>query len=509
MIEVKYLTDESKLSGGSANRVLFPKTTEELTLQLGEHSQQDEAVTISAARTGITGGAVPFGGTLISLEKMNNMLGVGYEDKRKQWFLRVQPAVTLIEISALLQRKQVSTLPSLTENAAERFSETSEEYFYPVDPTELGATIGGTIATNASGARSFAYGATREWIKALTVVLVSGEVCHIERGVNFADENGVITFPLGQKVANLKIPGYTIPDVKNSAGLYAKPRMDLIDLFIGSEGILGVISEVEIWLTPKEDELSVIQFFETEEQFLTFVEKIRESRRLHLEFLECIDVNGLHMIRKRQMADPLALDIPLIPDAQGGALFFDLKSTDKLNELENIRNLCNTLDVAPSQSWVAYSAKDKEKLRKFRHALPETVNEIITQRKVTFPKLHKLSTDMSVSDEHLRTIYAFYKEQLNKSGLTYVMFGHIGNNHIHINILPANMDELFQAKALYRTLAKKVVSLGGSLSAEHGIGKIKREYIEIMYGKKGIAEMHRIKQFFDPMERLNKGNVIA
>lgn len=510
MIDTKYLFDESKLSGGSAERILFPTATAEVCNQMRELAKSGEAVTLSAARTGITGGAVPFGGVLLSLEKMNRFLGIGYEAHKKQWYLRVQPSVTLAEIASILKEKRVEALKPLTPGAIDLFQNDEKLYFYPVDPTELGASIGGTIATNASGARSFAYGATREWIKALTVVLASGELCHIERGRYLADEKGEIQFPIGKETQCLRIPAYKVPNVKNSAGLYAKPGMDLIDLFIGSEGMLGVVTEVEIWLCESHEELSVIQFFEDEERFLTFVEAIRGEKSLPLEFLECIDANGLALIRRRQKEDPAALDIPLLPNALGGALFFDLQSGgDKLALLHKVNALCEKIGTSPSKSWVAYSARDKEKLRMFRHALPETVNEIIAQRKRTYPELHKLSTDMSVRNEHLRLIYAFYKEQLRKSGLSYVMFGHIGNNHMHINILPQSMDELYRAKELYHRLAKKVIALGGSLSAEHGIGKIKRDYIEMMYGQEGIEEMRRVKRFFDPAERINRGNVIA
>lgn len=510
MIDTKYLSDESKLSGGNAETIFFPTSTEEVSSFLQEIAQRGDAVTISAARTGITGGAVPFGGALISLEKMNRFLGLGFDTNAGKWYLRVQPAVVLTDIGRVLKGRAVKGLKALTPNALDDFAQEAKSFFYPVDPTELGASIGGTIATNASGARSFAYGATRRWIKAITVVFGAGERCTIERGNYLANEQGEISFPVGDKVQRLVIPSYVVPNVKNSAGIYAKPGMDLIDLFIGSEGILGVITEVEIWLTEQHDELSVIQFFDTEQQFLDFVETIRIQKDLALEFLECIDSNGLALIRKRQENDPAALDIPLLPRAEGGALLFDLLvGSDKIDTLSKVEELCRHIGVSPDQSWVAYSAKDKEKLRKFRHALPESVNEIIALRKHTYPELHKLSTDMSVCDEHLRTIYAYYREQLDQSKLHYVMFGHIGNNHIHINILPQNMDEQDKAKAVYHKLAEKVVSLGGSLSAEHGIGKMKRDYIEMMYGEEGINEMRRIKHFFDPKERCNKGNVIA
>ena len=102
---------------------------------------------------------------------------------------------------------------------------------------------------------------------------------------------------------------------------------------------------------------------------------------------------------------------------------------------------------------------------------------------------------------------AMYHRDLNAAALEYVMFGHIGNNHIHVNIIPNSLDEYQRGKDLYHQWARAVVSMGGTVSAEHGIGKLKKSMLEIMYGAAGIAEMKRIKNLFDPGNVLNVGNL--
>lgn len=102
-----------------------------------------------------------------------------------------------------------------------------------------------------------------------------------------------------------------------------------------------------------------------------------------------------------------------------------------------------------------------------------------------------------------------YREGLAQAGLEYVIFGHIGNNHVHVNILPRNMDEYEQGKALYLAWAKQVVAMGGSVSAEHGIGKIKTGFLNVMYGSDGIMKMKRLKELFDSDNLLNPGNLFG
>ena len=116
---------------------------------------------------------------------------------------------------------------------------------------------------------------------------------------------------------------------------------------------------------------------------------------------------------------------------------------------------------------------------------------------------------MAVPDDALERILEVYLRDLRGSDLHYVLFGHIGNNNIHVNILPRSPEEYQRGRELYRSWAEEVVAVGGSVSAEHGIGKIKTELLKRMYGKKGVEEMRRVIGIFNPDGRLNRGNIVG
>ena len=161
------------------------------------------------------------------------------------------------------------------------------------------------------------------------------------------------------------------------------------------------------------------------------------------------------------------------------------------------------------ECWMAEGEHEIEALKNFRHAVPESVNMLIGERKKAIPRLTKLGTDMSVPDDRLGDVMQMYHEGLNGAGLEYVIFGHIGNNHVHVNILPRSMEEFEKGRALYLDWAKRVVSMGGSVAAEHGIGKMKTDFLKLMFDDKGIQQMQQMKELFDPAGLLNPGNLFS
>ena len=146
-----------------------------------------------------------------------------------------------------------------------------------------------------------------------------------------------------------------------------------------------------------------------------------------------------------------------------------------------------------------------EPIKAFRHATPEAVNLLIGERKRECPDLTKLGTDMSVPDDELGASIAMYDAGLAANGLESVIFGHIGDNHVHVNILPHDMDDYAKGKGLYLSWAREIVKMGGSVSAEHGIGKLKVPFLQMMYGEKAIDEMRATKRLFDPEAVLDPG----
>jgi len=128
--------------------------------------------------------------------------------------------------------------------------------------------------------------------------------------------------------------------------------------------------------------------------------------------------------------------------------------------------------------------------------------------KAEYHKVHKIGTDMAVPDEALRDYLKFYRSTLEEQGMEYVIFGHIGNNHLHVNMIPRNNEEVDQGMNNYMIFAKRAVELGGTVAAEHGIGKLKRAFLEAMYGANGISEMQAVKIALDSKWIINRGNMI-
>lgn len=510
-----YLSDESRLTHKGAEYLFFPTSEDELSAIFVEMAKRDIKVTISGARTGLVGGAVPNGGAIVSLERLNKILGVRYNSGSKEWLVRAESGVTLSDLDNCVMKKNLSDLfessPDETKGFLKRYKESQTVYFYPPDPTEMGATLGGTVSTNASGARTYKYGATRNWVRRLRVMLASGEVLEIPRGKYFATPSGKFTIldSNGNEII-VRTPNYTMPPTKNAAGIFSAPNMDLIDLFIGSEGIFGVITEVEVALQEWNDYVSIIQFLPSDDKAIDFVISLRKERSLRPEFIEFYSSNALDLLRRKQAEDPRVIEMPPIPDYANSAVFFDIRldpegKNDNYSKLDKIVSKCGS---TLSKSWTAYERKDLERFKNFRHILPETVNSIIAERKKVIPELYKLGTDLAVPDQFLKEIWAFYKSRLFETGLEWVAFGHIGDNHIHINIMPRTIKEMQTGLSVYNEFAKKAVALGGTISAEHGIGKIKKEFLSIMFSDEELKEMKAVKIALDPCLMINPGNIL-
>ncbi|MCF7848179.1 MAG: FAD-binding oxidoreductase [Kiritimatiellales bacterium] len=473
----EYLRDESRRSG-SADRIVFAKSDADVSAALQEASQNNWPVTIQGARTGITAGAVPEGGLILNLSRMKSIGEI--HDSR----LTVQPGALLTEIR----------------DAAEK-----EGLMFTPDPTETSASIGGMLACNASGACTFSYGPTRDWINSLCVVLANGETVRLERGV---DKAAGQRFTVGTVTGEL--PDIAMPEVKSAAGYYVKEGMDLIDLFIGMEGTLGVVTEVELKLIPQPAAVNgLTAFFPDEEAALKFVRFLRESAAPPVA-IEFFDFQALELLRRMKTENAAFAELPEMQSHFHTAIYFEFHGddADALEEqVMEAAEMMMELGAGEDDCWFAGDAREIETLKKFRHSTPEAVNLLIDQRKKACPELTKLGTDMSVPDRELENVMRMYHDGLATAGLEHVIFGHIGNNHVHVNIIPRDMDEYAKGKALYLDWAEKVVAMGGSVSAEHGIGKIKVPFLKLMFGEDGIAEMKKLKELFDPQWILNQGNL--
>jgi len=487
-----YLSDASHVRGGHASSVAFPESAAEVARALADSTRKQIPVTISGAGTGTVAGRVPFGGTVIATDRLNSIKSIETGDSGGHAI--VEAGVRLIDLQRAVE---------------------SEGLLYAPDPTERTCLIGGNIATNASGARTFKYGATRNYVTALKIALTSGDIISIRRGELFAHDHE-IRIPLGERrTIAAQLPSYVMPHVrKHASGYYVAPGMDVIDLFIGSEGTLGVIVEAELKLLPKPAGLlSGVVFFDREDNLLAFVRDARarslakrdgspaasEGSNVSLDAraIEYFDQESLGFLRQKYAS---------IPERAIGAIFFEQETTSAIEDalMNEWLSLLETHQALADESWFGTNEQDQAKLREFRHALPVLMNEWFAQH-----KQRKVSTDMAVPDDQFAGMLRFYQDHLRHGDLRYTIFGHIGDNHVHVNILPRNDAEGERARVIYRKFMRRAIDVGGTISAEHGIGKLKREYLRELYGDQHLREMGALKRAFDPAGILGRGNMFA
>jgi D-lactate dehydrogenase (cytochrome) len=477
-----YLSDASNLKGIS-NQVIIPESKDELKQIIIQLFNSNKSYVISAAGTGLTGGKVPNNDIIVSIEKLNEIIEINPQKK----FVRVQPGVTLLQLEDALNKYNL---------------------YLPPNPTEKNSSLGGNVANNSSGSRSFKYGPIRNFVKGLSVVLPDGEELKLKRDENFADKNKMTLITNENKQIIIEFEEIITPDTKHSGGYFLRSNMDVIDLFIGSEGTIGVIEEITLSVNNQPDRiLGLIIFFDSENHLLEFTDSIREKSIINnkksieenndiaARLIEFFDENSLNLLRDKY---------PQIPEGSKGAIWIEQEyNENKENEiLEKWFEVISLFSSFADSTWVATNENQHNNFRDFRHQLPLTINEIIVKN-----RMRKIGTDTAVPSKNFREYYYYLKEMLQATQLEHVIFGHIGNSHLHANIFPKDESEKNIALKFYEIIMQKAIDLGGTVSAEHGIGKIKKKYLQQMIGVAGIESMKKIKNVLDPKNLLGKGNL--
>ena len=507
-----YLRDESRRTGG-AESISFPRTEAEVRSTLAELHARGIPVTVQCARTGVTAGAVPDGGHILSLSRMTRVTGLGRDPATGTFLVRVQPGVVLRELRAAIAARSFDPdgWDAPSRRALDELRAAPPRMFAP-DPTETSAAVGGMVACNASGARSFRYGATRRYVHGLRIALADGDAIAVVRGRDRTDGRQFAVTTESGRTLRGEVPAYQMPGVKNASGYFAGDGMDLVDIFAGSEGTLGVFTGIELELIAAPPAMwAVTAFFPGEEAAIRFVRAARDgeeaARPCAIEFF---DRRALDLLRRQKAGNPAFTKLPEIPASADTAIYVEYHAADDDAAALAVERMTQTLVACGGRedaTWIATNEREMEPLHVFRHAVPEAVNLTIDERRRATPGLTKLGTDMAVPDDALEATMAMYHRDLGAAGLEYVIFGHIGNNHVHVNILPRDMAEYDAGKRLYLAWARAVIARGGSISAEHGVGKLKTSLLEEMYGSAGIAQMRAVKRLFDPGWRLNRGNL--
>lgn len=496
------LHDESRFESGTPSEVCFPESLEDVKLLVDATRLQGKRVAFIGAQTGTTGGAVPEEAAVaLCFSSMKRIIEVDMAHPDRP-VLICEPGVTLDEIGRFLHNParwhcSVPGSQGLLPGA----------FFYPPDPTEMTAQLGGTVATNASGARSYRYGATREHIASLEVILASGETVTLRRsGVQGAWDRRIIT----DQGTVLEIPSlpYTFGVLKNASGYYNTATMEAIDLFIGSEGTLGAITRVGIYLSPLPKLLSGLTFFPSKEHAFDFADFLRSED--NIAAIEFFDSGALRFIDHYRGRIPDKF--PAFPENSGAAVLWEYVEMvegsfeDQMDRWEHKLINCKSSFEA---TWSGFDEKETEKLHHFRHALPETVNSIIAENRRLCSSIRKIGTDSAFTSEVFRRSWDEMMTLIADNNIVHAAFGHLGNYHIHINLVPSTADELATSLVVYDKLMEIAVRENGTVSAEHGIGKIKKKYLRQMYGDAGVAAMKQIKDVLDPEGRLNPGTLLG
>ncbi|MEX2498453.1 MAG: FAD-binding oxidoreductase [Wenzhouxiangellaceae bacterium] len=434
-----YGRDWTRFWAPEPSAVVFPRSTDDVVKLVRWARAEKAALVPSGGRTGLSGGAVaPGGEVVVSFEKMRAVTELD----------EVEPSITV---------QAGTTIGEVQRRAAD------SELYYPVDwAAAESSQAGGSVATNAGGIRVLRYGMTRDWVRGLTVVTGTGDVLELNRGL-----------------------------VKNNAGL------DLRHLMIGSEGALGLITEVTFGLIDPPPQRSVLLLaFAGLESVMPAFRALRAGLELSaFEFFDSASVE--HVARATDAAFPLETPAPFHAVVE----FDDPDESRQEAALEVFEKLAEDGHVV--DGLISQSQAQAEELWHWREAISESIAG-------RTPYKNDLSVRISAVPEFLTALDRLVERHY--PDFQVVWFGHIGDGNLHMNVLKPDDWSVDDFHAACNKLSPEVFALvgefRGSLSAEHGVGLLKRDYLELIKSREEIGLMREIKRSFDPDGILNPGKLL-
>lgn len=435
----KYGHDETEDLVFMPDLVIRPSNTVEVQKIMQIASKFNVPVTPIGGQTGLSGGALCVrGGIALATNRMNKIIKIDKENFQ----VITQPGVITEELQNVLAENDL---------------------FYPVDPSSKGSCfIGGNVSENAGGARAVKYGTTKDYVLNLEVVLPNGNV--IWTGAN---------------------------TLKNATGY------NLTQLIVGSEGTLGVVTQIVLKVLPPVayQNLMLVPFRSTTEACQA-VAKIFQSGVVPsaLEFMERDAIEWTI-----QFLGETAIDLS---DDIMAHLLIEVDGNDPnvlLNEAEKIMDVVNQFSIG--EVLFADAVDQKNTLWKLRRSVAEAVkaNSIYKEEDTVVPR-YRLPELL----EGIKKIGAAY-------GFKSVCYGHAGDGNLHVNIIKGTLTNEFWKTTLplaIREIFDLTVRLGGTLSGEHGIGWVQKQYLDIAFTEVEIALMRRIKEVFDPEGIMNPGKIL-
>ncbi len=441
-ISEDYSHDEMPIYGTHMpEAVCFPGNTEQVSQIMKLCNDNTIPVTVRGAGTGLVGGSTPlFGGVVLCTMHMNKILHYDMENLN----VRIQPGVRLCDLAA----------DALT-----------HDLMYPPDPGEKTGSVGGNVSTNAGGMRAVKYGTTRDYVLALTVVLPNGDILDLGK-----------------------------PVTKSSSGY------SLLHLVIGSEGTLGVITELTMKLIPApQEDVSFLLPFENIEAAISAVPKIK---------LAGLDPQSIEFM-ERDIVDSSAnytgnKIIPtVVHDKECGAyILVTLDGNDQDEIFQRAERLADVGDEVGAYDVLVLSHPADKR------AVWEARSAFLTVIEADTDLLDEMDVVVPVGE--ISSFLNYIHEVGDEAGVAIRSFGHAGDGNLHIYCGANDMDVdefLSRSKKVMDAAYAKCAELNGAVSGEHGIGHAKKEYLVNSVGEESRDLMAGIKSVFDPKGILNPGKV--
>ncbi|MEO6027780.1 MAG: FAD-binding oxidoreductase [Candidatus Binatia bacterium] len=486
------------MPGGHTPAVWFPESEAAVAAILANA----DPVLVVGAQSSLTGGATPRGETVVSTARL------GVIDGSASDHVIVGPGVVLSDLAAALARSGRC---------------------YPPIPTYDGATVGGTVATNAAGAATFKHGATRAWVRGLTVMLDDGGVLELVRGdVTASPEGHFEIVGCNGALRRVPIPSYRMPTVpKLAAGYFSSPGMDLVDLFIGAEGTLGVVTSIDLdVLRSPAASLVALVGCPDEMTALILADALRhaaaEARRnlgggIDVAAIEYLDARSIALVREDGDAERLGLTLaPTMRTALLVQVDLDAAATAEHAAAEIARvddptcdtplvRLCRLLHrhgvLATTIPALPGEHRRRDALFALRESIPQAVNRrIATAQRTIDASLSKSGGDVIVPFDRIGVLLTEIRNLLDASELDHAVWGHLSDGNLHPNVLPRCAADGERAHAAQLAIGSAAIALGGSPLSEHGVGRnpVKQELLRRLYGDTGITAMRAVKRALDP-----------
>lgn len=433
-----------------------PKDEAEVARLLAFCNRERIPVTPCGNQTSLTAGSISNRGLLLSTEKLAADWRVYADTQRPGHYLaEVGPAVILSQFQDGLA---------------------AQGYFYPPDPTSRREILlGATISTNASGEDSYLYGSTRAWVRGLRYVRADGTIAEAWRD------------PAEQPSRRKNTCGYPLRDSD-------------VDLLIGSEGTLGIVTRAWVEVLPRVPTFFSCLFFLPDEAIaLAQVPQLHTD--FHLRCLEYMDAGAVAILREKGVPIPAraATALYIKQEFAGDG---EPEMARLLEYLESLYDQCGLPEFI-DHVHLADDAEGQAQMRIWRHHIPATINEWAAGFKKDGGG--KVSTDWYVPLSSLPAMFS--RVRSDQGEMAWVVFGHIGNGHPHFNFVTKNEAEYRRGRELLEKHCRMAVAYGGGVSGEHGLGKMKSHLLTVQYSAAEIADMVAVKHRFDPHHILAPGNI--